>query len=96
MEEKIKYLLDNQGSLEEIEFEEGIKILESLVNMLNNREIGLSDLLKIYQLGVRLSEYLFKQLERAEEQIKVYKERGGQIIEEIHKAEELIEQVKGS
>ena len=67
-------------------FEEGIKRLEELVELLQEGDISLEDSLKYYKEGIKLSIYCSKQLEEAErEVIKLQKDFEGKYVEKAFK-----------
>ncbi|MCS6962107.1 MAG: exodeoxyribonuclease VII small subunit [Deltaproteobacteria bacterium] len=89
-------LLENVERVAELDFEQGLSLFEQLITRLSEKDISLAEMVRLYEVGTKLSERLFSQLQEAEEQIRVFRERGEKLVEEIHKAEELIERLKNN
>lgn len=52
--------------MEDITFEKALKCLEEITNKLENGELSLDESMKLYEKGVKLSDYCAKQLSEAE------------------------------
>ncbi|MCS6893468.1 MAG: exodeoxyribonuclease VII small subunit [Deltaproteobacteria bacterium] len=96
MQDLLEEVIKNPSKIKELQFETGIALFETIISKLSEKDIELSRLVKLYEIGTELSEFLFSQLKEAEEHIKVFRERGEKLVEEIHKTEELIQQLKNS
>jgi exodeoxyribonuclease VII small subunit len=59
-----------------ISFEEGVKILEQLCSRLETGELPLQSSVDFYEKGVLLSQKLEKELNQAEEKIKIISKKG--------------------
>ena len=55
----------------EIEFEEALKKLETIVGRLEDGELSLEDALKAYEEGVRMADLCSKRLTEAEKRVEV-------------------------
>ena len=53
--------------MEKMTFEQAIKRLEEIVDLLENNETSLDDSVELFQEGVQLSQYCSKKLGRSEE-----------------------------
>lgn len=95
-EVSIDELLTDSSKINNLEFEAGLEALEKLIVRLSDKSVKLADMVKLYEVGTLLSQRLFEQLREAEQQIKVFREKGDKLVEEIHEAERLIDQLKGS
>lgn len=95
-EVSIDALLIDSSKINNLEFEAGLEALEKLIVKLSDKSVKLADMVKLYEVGTLLSQRLFEQLREAEQQIKVFREKGDKLVEEIHEAERLIDQLKGS
>ncbi|HOQ16379.1 MAG TPA: exodeoxyribonuclease VII small subunit [Defluviitaleaceae bacterium] len=70
-----------------LSFEEGIKRLEELVELLQEGDIRLEDALKYYKEGMELSLLCSKQLEEAEKQVvELQKDFEGKFVEKVFDA----------
>lgn len=89
-------IIADSSKIDSLEFEAGLEALEKLIVRLSDKGVKLAEMVKLYEIGTRLSQRLFEQLREAEQQIKVFREKGDKLVEEIHEAERLIDQLKGS
>lgn len=55
--------------MEKMTFEQAIKRLEEIVNLLENNETSLDDSVELFQEGVQLSQYCSKKLENVENKV---------------------------
>jgi len=92
----IEDLLNHPNKVEELDFEAGLEVLNSINDALSKRELKLADLVKLYEIGTNLSKKLFNFLKQAEDQIETLRKMNDQLVEEIRDFGGLIEQVKGS
>jgi len=72
----------------ELQFEEAMKRLESVVATLEQGEIPLEEAILLYQEGVQLSKLCASKLERIEAQITQLLEDGGKVVERAFRLEE--------
>ena len=63
----------------EMEFEEGLKKLEGIVERLEKGELSLEEALKYYEEGVRLADVCSKRLNHAEKRVKVLLKSGSKL-----------------
>ena len=57
------------NSLNNLTFEEALKKLESNVSSLESGDLGLEEAIKVYEEGIKFSNYLMKKLESAEKKV---------------------------
>ena len=55
--------------MENMTFEQAIKRLEEIVNLLENNQISLDESVDLFQEGVQLSQYCLKKLENVENKV---------------------------
>ncbi len=55
--------------MENMTFEQAIKRLEEIVNLLENNQISLDESVDLFQEGVQLSQYCSKKLENVENKV---------------------------
>lgn len=55
--------------MEKMTFEQAIKRLEEIVNLLENNETSLDDSVELFQEGVQLSQYCLKKLGNVENKV---------------------------
>lgn len=55
--------------MEKMTFEQAIKRLEEIVDLLENNETSLDDSVELFQEGVQLSQYCSKKLENVENKV---------------------------
>lgn len=63
----------------EIEFEQALKKLETLVESLENGELSLEQALKHYEEGVRMADICSKRLTEAEKKVEILMKTGGKL-----------------
>lgn len=67
----------------ELKFEDAIKRLEEIVNLMEDDKLSLEESLKIFQEGMELSYYCNKKLDEAEKKISIItKGAQGELLEE--------------
>lgn len=77
-----------EGEKEEVSFEDAMKRLESIVEMLGEGELSLEDSLKIFEEGMGLCTFCNKKLDEAEYKVeKLMEKEGGEISVKEFKAE---------
>ena len=69
--------------MEEVTFEQGIKLLDELVGSVESGSLALNDSMRTYEVGVQLSERLRSMLDGAEQKLKLLrKTRDGIVVED--------------
>ena len=71
-----------------VAFEEAIEALEKIISVLENGKAPLDESLKAFEAGVALVSVCKKQLDEAEQKVKILTERGGQTDESDFKCTE--------
>lgn len=66
----------SKKKIENMEFEEALGELETLVGSLEDRNIKLKDALEAFERGKRLHDHCSEQLKEAENRIRVYTKEG--------------------
>lgn len=70
------FLGEKEPDFRDVPFEKGLKLLEELVGKVEQGALPLDQAMCAYERGVHLVEHLQKQLQGAEERLKVLKKKG--------------------
>jgi exodeoxyribonuclease VII small subunit len=77
-----------EGEKEEVSFEDAMRRLESIVEMLGEGDLSLEDSLKIFEEGMGLCTFCNKKLDEAEYKVeKLMEKEGGELSVKEFKAE---------
>ncbi len=74
--------MDYDVNVEELSFEESLKMLQDTVERMDSSDLPLEEMLALFQLGTRLAEHCNDLLDKAELKVKELSVReGGEVVE---------------
>lgn len=74
--------------LKEMDFEQALKRLEEVVELLEKGEISLEESIRLFDEGMKLVHSCSQKLEWAEQQVEILMEKNGQIEKKLFQPEE--------